>query len=950
MRIFNRNSFSVCVQKGGKRVAVAYGNQHGSGSSMASSSAKTASSKKTVAMSSAVVTGSITSPNTLRSPTPQPITTNTIQQFPIMNASGNHLVQFIQGSQLITQQPRSQIIQQTTQQQPPQQQHHHHQQQPHQIQQHQQQQQQQPPQQQTTLRPQSHNQHLPTNTSKQNKLPQQILPKPSILNSCSVAQTSTATAKSVITQPKNVTPASMALAAQQTQLHQSVAPSQTVSSQHQQQNQTQPIVTTTQPPPQPSPIILPTGNLNHPLLLNQMPVIVHQNAPQGVQLILRPPTPQLATPSLVIHNSRPQIQTQQQPQQLLRIVNANGQMQLATATPTFIVSSQSNLIQQNLQGIKGQTTNPLNQLQGLTSQGPQQIAAAINSQIIGRSMAQIQNLQLNGNLAQIQMPNGLNGQFISQLPAQFQQSVTGFNQFNQLSSTNFQQLAATATGTAFQSPPPGTPQPNDMVMTGPNIQFTTQQSVAQSIPSSQIIAMPQQQTQLIPTSVPTPEPIRNPTPITILPGNTVIVPDSPKTIMPPIIHTQSAPVETAPVIQKTAKKAKKPKAKKTTTPIQSVSIASSQAPVSTMKPTYSQSAVVQPTTQQVSTNALTNTSQSIAQAPLTSTGKLDLANVMKLCGIMDDDDFMDTDDMPSSNAYEMSNNGNNAANDIMVTIPYSNSDTPFSFTIPNVESNIAMNDQSSMKTSTVKAYSECVSSAPISVVTSMAENKTAPDRQYMIKIDNNDGTTTFPLSISLPASVGTIDRHHKGASNVNIQMDPIIRSNSIRSTDPTPMVTPTLQSQINEIQNQLIGVVNTSTNSIVNTSMPAMTTTTTVNAVAPIVSNAAAKTTKKKQSNKRNGKKVIETINVPSQIGNIQISQVDRTKVAQNNSGKTTAIENRIQITPIMDKSLDDGKCTRPFHSKLLSSGIKYCFPLQFLRKQLINKHLKSNSNHRQLV
>lgn len=29
----------------------------------------------------------------------------------------------------------------------------------------------------------------------------------------------------------------------------------------------------------------------------------------------------------------------------------------------------------------------------------------------------------------------------------------------------------------------------------------------------------------------------------------------------------------------------------------------------------------------------------------TSTGKLDLANVMKLCGIMDDDDFMDGDEM-----------------------------------------------------------------------------------------------------------------------------------------------------------------------------------------------------------------------------------------------------------------------------------------------------------------
>lgn len=226
-----------------------------------------------------------------------------------------------------------------------------------------------------------------------------------------------------------------------------------------------------------------------------MPVILQQpNTPQGVQLILRPPTPQIA----VIHNTRPQLQAQQQPQQLLRIVNANGQMQLAAATPTFIVSSQSNsgaYSVQNLQGIKAQTTNPMNSLQSLTSQAPQHLAAAINSQIIGRSMAQLQNLQLNGNLAQIQMPNGLNGQFISQLPAQFQQNVTGFNQFNQLSSTNFQQLATATASGAFQSPPPQQQSTNDMCVAGPNIQFTTQQapisvSVAQTLPSSQIIAVP----------------------------------------------------------------------------------------------------------------------------------------------------------------------------------------------------------------------------------------------------------------------------------------------------------------------------------------------------------------------------------------------------------------------------------------------------------------------------
>lgn len=318
--------------------------------------------------------------------------------------------------------------------------------------------------QQQTQQNQSSNQYVPISsaTSKQNK----ILPKPSISNISS----SVITTESTMTQPET-TIASQQHSHQQNQMSANV-PMQTgnnsQSNQHNAFNPSNPII-----------------------LLNQMPMILQQpNTPQGVQLILRPPTPQIA----VIHNSRPQIQAQQQPQQLLRIVNANGQMQLAAATPTFIVSSQSNLIHQNLQGIKAQTTNPLNQLQGLTSQNPQQLAAAINSQIIGRSMAQIQNLQLNGNLAQIQMPNGLNGQFISQLPAQFQQNVTGFNQFNQLSSTNFQQLATTATG-AFQSPPPQQQSTNDMVVAGPNIQFTTQQapisvSVAQSLPSSQIIAVP----------------------------------------------------------------------------------------------------------------------------------------------------------------------------------------------------------------------------------------------------------------------------------------------------------------------------------------------------------------------------------------------------------------------------------------------------------------------------
>lgn len=238
------------------------------------------------------------------------------------------------------------------------------------------------------------------------------------------------------------------------------------------------------------------------------------------------------------------------------------------------------------------------------------------------------------------MQNGLNGQFLSQLP-QFQQNVTGFNQFNQLSSTNFQQLATSAAG-AFQAPNTQQPSANDMVMTGKcamhsnwvaithlhrkllirivyvwpgqNIQFAPQQqpisvSVAQTMPTSQIIAV-QSQPQMMPTTIPTPEPMRNPTPITLIPqvqfdhthyrdrttfqsnagplthtnamqNTTVIVPEPPKSqvLAQPIIqpHTSTIPpnelvkqpastpmssaIANAP-IAKPAKKPKKSKAKK----------------------------------------------------------------------------------------------------------------------------------------------------------------------------------------------------------------------------------------------------------------------------------------------------------------------------------------------------------------------------------------------------
>lgn len=79
----------------------------------------------------------------------------------------------------------------------------------------------------------------------------------------------------------------------------------------------------------------------------------------------------------------------------------------------------------------------------------------------------------------------------------------------------------------------------------------------------------------------------------------------------------------------------------------------------------------------------TSQSNQTSQLPslTTSTGKLDLANVMKLCGIMDDEDFMDTDetqppqsttpyDMPTSLSTTTTATTAAPPNDIMVTIPY----------------------------------------------------------------------------------------------------------------------------------------------------------------------------------------------------------------------------------------------------------------------------------------
>lgn len=192
----------------------------------------------------------------------------------------------------------------------------------------------------------------------------------------------------------------------------------------------------------------------------------------------------------------------------------------------------------------------------------------------------------------------------------------------------------------------------------------------------------------------------------------------------------------------------------------------------------------------------------------------------------------------------------------------------FSFTIPSVDSgNVSMasySDASSMKSITSKPNGDSSLTT-----TSIGDVKMSTDRQYMIKIDNNDGTPPFPLSITLPHNLGPSD---SAESNKIVSM-PVTSQNNQTLPLTNPIPAPTLQSQINKIQNQLIGVQNSapSSTNLSNTMSTMTATNTTAISTTTLTSNSAQKPTKKRQTNKRNNKKVMETINVPSQIGNIQV-------------------------------------------------------------------------------
>lgn len=202
----------------------------------------------------------------------------------------------------------------------------------------------------------------------------------------------------------------------------------------------------------------------------------------------------------------------------------------------------------------------------------------------------------------------------------------------------------------------------------------------------------------------------------------------------------------------------------------------------------------------------------------------------------------------------------------------------FSFTIPSIDGgNVSMasyTDATSVRPITTKPNGDTTT-----CVVNDVQKIHSTDRQYMIKIDNNDGTPPFPLSITLPhnlaPSADSIEINKSGM----ISMPSLPATSQINQTMPltaSPIPTPTLQSQINKIQNQLIGAQNsvpssTHLSSTMGTIAVAAASTTAMSTTTLTTSSSAQKPTKKKQNNKRNNKKVMETINVPSQIGNIQV-------------------------------------------------------------------------------
>uniref|UniRef100_A0A6P4FA98 Nuclear receptor coactivator 6 n=1 Tax=Drosophila rhopaloa TaxID=1041015 RepID=A0A6P4FA98_DRORH len=832
----------------------------------------------------------------IKPPTPQPQQMQmlpqqfTISQQPQQQQQAQQVFQFIQG-------PQGQLIATTPQQQQQQQQH---------------QQQAQPLQQQQQHRFVSNAAVTGIPTGKTGKAPQQILPKPQ---------------QEMQQQKKGSTAGGAQISQSPQQAGQSNNPTQ------QQQQQ----------------ILLPaTTNQPQQLLLNQMPVLVQQN-PQGVQLILRPPTPQLTTaPSLVIQQNargQPQLQTQPAQQQLLRIVGTNGATMQLAAAPTFIVSSQANLIHQTAAGQFQSAIKSGTQLTGLhaalaqaqaqaQAQAPRSqpfaTTATLNTQLLGQSVAaQLQNLQLAA--AQIQMPNGLTA--ISQLPAHLQQSLGGATiNLNQLNGAHIQQIA-----NAFQTPQaPGT---NSGGASSTTELFTQSSSV-------------------------TPEPLRQPTPVPLMQQQErqqqtqhmigmnhqqqssleILQLQQQQAQIQQLQHqlqqTQSQVQQAQQSVQATTvtETKKKPRPRKKKQP---------PAPVPTppaAAPTVVPIEVRPPTPQKVAIAATPTPPQTLrvktpSPPPTTiqrsSNGKLDLGDVMKFCGITgDDDDDEDygmgldsglaSESEPAQAAQATASGAGttgSSSGDIMISIPNQNGSDglPFTLTIPAPQS-----QQLQPSTASQAAGNESATEIP----------------NILIKIDPSAEAAVPPFGLSTPR-LPTAEEIQKQAQQHLAQQAAAAAAAAKATTTATPTInislpSMTLQPQVTPApivtstppvnsnpvsttaavrprrkpavrRNAKKPEVVTSSGSTLISSSSGTTTTissstsTILNSSQPTTVNTITLTTPSPVSTSSNPTLMLThgtSTAVPSQIGNIQISQVHNHH--QSTMPVSSAVENKIQIMPIL--------------------------------------------------
>ncbi|XP_001955364.3 mucin-2 [Drosophila ananassae] len=798
----------------------------------------------------------------IKPPTPQPQQVQMLpQQFTISQQQqqpAQQVFQFIQG-------PQGQLIATTPQQQ----------QQPLQQQQAPQPQQQQ---QQQTQRFVSNAGITGLATGKTGKAPQQILPKPQ---------------QEIQQQQKKVGAGGATQISQQ----------QTASNPTQQQQQILLPATTTQP---------------QQLLLNQMPVLVQQN-PQGVQLILRPPTPQLtATPSLVIQQNprgQPQLQTQPAQQQLLRIVGTNGTTMQLAAAPTFIVSSQANLIQQTAASA-GQFQNAIKtgtQLTGLhaalaqaqaQAQAPRSqpfaTTATLNTQLLGQ-------LQLAA-AAQIQMPNGLTT--ISQLPAHLQQSLGGATiNLNQLNGAHIQQIA-----TAFQAP---------------------QAPAASGGATSSTELFTQSSPAHVPLAV-TPEPLRQPTPVPVLQQQ-----QQQQAAMATIQLQQQQQQQQQAQIQQLQHQLQQTQSQvQQAQQQQSVQAAAAVEPKKKPRPRKKKQVPTVASTPQSTASSVEVTPPKIAIAaapapqavrakspsppPTTiqrsSNGKLDLGDVMKFCGITGDDDDdedysigLETAAEPAEPTQSQSQ-PQASSSDIMISIPNQNGSDglPFTLTIPAPQ--------------------------PLQQTTSTSDTATEIPN-ILIKIDPSADAAVPPFGLSTPR-LPTAEEIQKQAQQHLAQQAAAAAAAAKASTAtptisislpsmslqpqvvPAPIVTPTppaataasvAASATAAVKPRRKPAVrrntkkpdapNSSSNTLISASSSNSSTTPTIisSSSLPTTVNTITLTTQSPATSSSNSTLMLShgtATAVPSQIGNIQISQVQNHN--QSTLPVSSTVENKIQIMPIL--------------------------------------------------